>query len=482
MTAKERLDSLFDSGSFFELDPLVVHQSRDFGMDERRFPGDGVIVGYGKIDARLVYAFAHDSTVLGGSVGEVFAEKVCKVYDMALKAGAPIVGLIDSVGSRIQEGLSSTAGCGEIIFRNVMASGVVPQISAVMGPCAGMMANSAALADFLLMIRGASYMFTAGPSVIQSEEGKDIPIEDLGGAVIHSGSSGTVHILANDESECLRQIRRLLTYLPCNNLEDPPQLETRDSPDRKDTSLDSIVPSHSDQTYDMRDVVSCIVDDRDFLELQALWAENMIVGLARLEGKTVGVVGNQPRILGGAIDINASSKAARFVRFCDAFNIPLVTFVDTPGLLPRVDQEHGGIARHAAKLFYAYSEATVPKIAVITRRAYGGAYAAMCSRHLRCDISFAWPTAEISVVGPEGAAEAIYSKDLSRAERPAARVKELATEYRDKYANPHAAAEKGHVDDVILPQETRHKIIIALHALANKRESRPARKHGNIPL
>lgn len=482
MTARERVEHLLDLGSFVELGPFAAHQCVDFGMESKKVSGDGIVTGYGKIDKRLVYVFAHDITVFGGSAGETFARKTCKVIDMAIKAGAPVVGLIDSVGVRVQEGLPSLAGCGETFFRNVMASGVIPQISAVLGACAGAVVHSPAVSDFVLMVKGDSYMFTAGPDVIESPAGRDVSLEELGGAVVHNQLSGTAHVLANDEDECLRQIRRLMSYLPSNNLEDPPRIQSTDDSDRKDMALDNIIPENRDEPYDMKEIVLSIVDDHGFFEIHPLWAQNIIVGFARLNGGTVGIVGNQPKVSAGALDINASTKAARFVRFCDAFNIPLLTFVDAPGFLPNVDQEHGGIIRHGSKLLYAYCEATVPKITVITRKAYGAAYIVMSSKHIRGDINYAWPSAEVAVTGPEGAVKTIFGKEIAQAEDPEARINELATEYRNRFANPYIAAEKGYIDDVIMPNETRPRIIGALEALATKRESRPPRKHGNITL
>jgi len=482
MTARERLERLLDHGSFVELDPFAVHQCTDFGMETRKVLGDGVVTGYGTIDGRQVYVFAHDFTVFGGSLGETFARKVCKVMDMAMKSGAPVVGLNDSGGARIQEGVLSLAGYAEIFFRNVIASGVIPQISAIMGPCAGGAVYSPAMTDFIIMVKGASHMFITGPDVIKTVLREEVSFEELGGALVHNQTSGVAHLLASDEDECLRQIRKLLSYMPSNNLEEPPRVQPSDDPNRKEVALDSIIPDDPDKPYDMKDVILAVVDDRDFFEIHALWAQNIVVGFARLNGRTVGVVGNQPRILAGTLDINASVKAGRFVRFCDAFNIPLLTFVDVPGFLPGVDQEHGGIIRHGSKLLYAYCEATVPKITVITRKAYGGAYDVMCSKHVRGDINYAWPTAEIAVMGPQGAINIIFRKEITQAENPQERVNQLTEEYRKKFANPYVAAERGYIDDVIMPHETRPKVIGALEALANKRESRPARKHGNIPL
>jgi len=482
MTARERLERLLDRGSFVELDPFVVHQCTDFGMETRRVLGDGVVTGHGTIDGRLVYFFAHDFTVFGGSLGETIARKVCNVLDVAMKTGAPLIGLNDTGGARIQEGVASLAGYGEIFFRNAMASGVIPQLSAIMGPCAGGAACSSAMTDFIVMVKGTSHMFVSSPDVIGAALKKEISMEELGGALVHNQTSGVAHLLSDDEDECLRQIRRLLSYMPSNNLEEPPQVQPSDDANREEMVLDSIVPDNPDKVYDMKDIILAVVDDRDFFEIHELWAQNIVVGFARLNSKSVGIVANQPKVLAGTLDINASVKAGRFVRFCDAFNIPLVTFVDVPGFLPGADQEHGGIIRHASKLLYAYCEASVPKVTVITRKAYGGAYDIMCSKHIRGDINYAWPTAEIAVIGPQGAVNVIFGKEIAQSENPQERINQLTEEYRRKYASPYAAAARGYIDDVIMPHETRPKLIRALAALANKRESRPARKHGNIPL
>jgi acetyl-CoA carboxylase carboxyltransferase component len=482
LTARERIERLLDPGSFVETDPFVTHRVTDFEMGTRRIPGDGVVTGYGTIDGRRVFLFSQDFTVFGGSLGEMHARKITKIMDLAMKVGAPVIGLNDSGGARIQEGVLSLGGYAEIFFRNVLASGVVPQISAIMGPCAGGAVYSPAMTDFTLMVKGTSYMFITGPEVIKAVTGEEVTFEALGGAMTHNERSGVAHFAAEDEDECLALLRRLLSYLPGNNLEDPPFLETGDDPGRADPELDALVPADPEKPYDMRDVIARVVDRDTFLEVQAHWARNIVVGFARLDGHSVGLVGNQPKILAGTLDIDASTKAARFVRFCDAFNVPLVTFVDVPGFLPGTQQEYGGIIRNGAKLLYAYCEATVPKITVITRKAYGGAYDVMCSKHIRGDFNFAWPTAEIAVMGPEGAVPIVFKKEIEAAADPKARERELVQEYREKFANPYIAAEMGYVDDVIEPRETRPRIVSALHTLRNKRERRPAKKHGNLPL
>ncbi len=482
MTARERVEALLDPGSFVETDPFVVHRATDFGMDKKKIPGDGVVTGHGTIQGRLVFVFSQDFTVFGGSLGEMFANKVTKIMDTAMKVGAPVIGLNDSGGARIQEGVISLGGYAEIFFRNVMASGVIPQISAIMGPCAGGAVYSPAMTDFTIMVKGTSYMFITGPEVIKAVTGEEVSFEELGGATAHNERSGVAHFAAETERDCLDLIRRLLGYLPSNNLEDPPFLDLRDDPTRADPELATIVPEESDKPYDITEVIGHVVDRGTFLEVQKDWAKNIVVGFARLEGHAVGVVGNQPKVLAGTLDINSSIKAARFVRFCDAFNLPLLTFVDVPGFLPGIDQEHGGIIRNGAKLLYAYSEATVPKITVITRKAYGGAYDVMCSKHIRADFNFAWPSAELAVMGPEGAVNIIFRKEIEDAPAAARKEEELVKEYRAKFANPYVAAEMGYLDDVIEPQETRSRLISALRVLRNKRESRPPKKHGNIPL
>jgi acetyl-CoA carboxylase carboxyltransferase component len=482
LTARERLTLLLDEGSFQELDMFVTHQATEFGLDKHRYLGDGVVTGYGTIDGRLVYTYSQDFTVLGGSLGEAHAAKICKVMDLALKNGAPLIGLNDSGGARIQEGVFALGGYAEIFLRNSLASGVIPQISAIMGPCAGGAVYSPALTDFIVMVRDSSYMFITGPDVVRAAMHEDVDFEELGGATAHSGLSGVAHLAAEDDQECLSLIRRLLSYLPQNNLEEPSYVDLGDDPLRKDPVLDTLVPESSSRPYDMRQVIRHVVDNGQFLEIQAHWAQNILVGFARLGGHTAGIVANQPPVLAGVLDIDASVKAARFVRFCDCFNIPIVTFEDVPGFMPGVEQEHGGIIRHGAKLVYAYCEATVPKITVITRKAYGGAYCVMNSKHIRGDLVFAWPTAEIAVMGPEGAVNIIFRRDLAKAEDPDALRKQLVAEYREKFANPYVAASRGYVDAVIEPRETRPRLINGLQMLRDKRDRNPARKHGNMPL
>ena len=482
MTARERIDLLLDRDSFVELDAFAMHHCTDFGMEENRILGDGVVTGYGKIDGRMVYVFSQDFTVFGGSLGWKFAEKVCKVMDLAMKNGAPLIGLNDSGGARIQEGVISLGGYAEIFFRNVMASGVIPQISAIMGPCAGGAVYSPAMTDFIFMVKGTSHMFITGPDVIKTVTGEKVSFEQLGGAMSHNSRSGVAHFAAENEEHCMEYVKTLLSFLPSNNLEDPPRMETGDDPRRMDDELLTIIPDESDKPYDMKEIIRHVVDNGEFLEVHEHWAGNIVVGFARLDGFPVGIVGNQPKVLAGTLDIDSSTKAARFVRFCDAFNIPLLTFVDVPGFLPGTKQEYGGIIRNGAKLLYAYCEANVPKITVITRKAYGGAYDVMCSKHIRADINLAWPTAELAVMGPDGAVNIIFRKEIQNAEDPQERANELVKSYREKFANPYIAAEMGYIDDIIEPQETRARVINALHTLLNKRESRPAKKHGNIPL
>ena len=482
LTARERLDHLLDPGSFVELDLFVSHQARQFGMDRTEAPADGVITGYGTVDGRTVCVFSQDFTVLGGSLGEAHAGKICKVMDLALRTGVPVVGLNDSGGARIQEGVASLGGYAEIFWRNTQASGVIPQISAIMGPCAGGAVYSPAITDFTIMVRGTSYMFVTGPQVLRTVTREDVGFEDLGGADVHAARSGVAAFVADDDVECLQLIRRLLGYLPRNNLEDPPVQPPSDDPQRMDESLDAIVPADPVKPYDMHDVIGRVVDRGSFLAVWAAYAPNIITGLARLDGRVVGVVAQQPAALAGVLDIDSSVKGARFIRFCDAFNIPLVTFVDVPGFLPGVGQEHGGIIRHGAKLLYAYCEATVPKVAVVTRKAYGGAYDVMSSKHIRGDINYAWPTAEIAVMGPEGAIEIVFRKELAQAEDAGALRARLAAEYRAQFATPYVAAARGYIDDVIVPQQTRPRLISALAVLATKRTTPPRRKHGNIPL
>jgi len=482
LTARERIELLLDPDSFVETDPFIVHRCTEFGMAEKKILGDGVVTGYGTIDGRLVFVFSQDFTVFGGSLGEMFAKKVCKIMDLAMKVGAPVIGLNDSGGARIQEGVASLAGYGDIFFRNVLASGVIPQISAIMGPCAGGAVYSPALTDFIIMVEKTSHMFITGPNVIKAVLGQEVTFEDLGGALVHNQRSGVAHFIVKNEEECMQLIRTLLSYLPSNNMEDPPVVETGDDPNRTDERLAEVIPDDPDKPYDVKEIIHSVVDNGEFLEVQPLWAPNIVIGFARLNGRTIGIVANQPLHYAGALDINSSIKAGRFVRFCDAFNIPVVTFVDVPGFLPGIDQEHGGIIRNGAKLLYAYCEATVPKITVILRKAYGGAYDVMGSKHSGADINLAWPTAEIAVMGPEGAINIIFRKEIAKAKDPERRRRELVADYRRKFANPYVAAEKGYIDDVIEPAETRPKLISALEMLATKREPRPAKKHANIPL
>jgi acetyl-CoA carboxylase carboxyltransferase component len=482
LTARERLELLLDKGSFRELDLFVTHRTTDFGLGERRIPGDSVITGWGTVEGRLVYVYSQDFTVFGGSLGEAHAEKVCKIMDMAVRNGAPIVGLNDSGGARIQEGVVSLGGYADIFLRNTMASGVIPQISAIMGPCAGGAVYSPALNDFIFMVRNSSYMFVTGPDVVRSVTHEEVDFEQLGGAEVHATTSGVCHNVAESEADCLYLIRMLLSYIPQNNMEDPPFQATTDDRLRTEESLDAIIPDDPSKPYEIRDVIRAVVDNGTFFEIHELYAPNIVVGFARLGGHSIGIVANQPAVLAGVLDINASDKAARFVRFCDSFNIPLVTFVDVPGFLPGTAQEHGGIIRHGAKLLYAYCEATVPKLTVITRKAYGGAYDVMSSKHIRGDLNFAWPTAELAVMGPEGAVNIIFRRELEKAKDPDKRRAELVAEYREKFANPYVAASRGYLDAVIEPRLTRPRLINALEMLSNKRDANPAKKHGNIPL
>lgn len=481
LTARERLDLLLDPGSFVETDRFALSQSRNLGSEDKRILGDGVVTGYGTIDARPVYVFAHDFTVLGGSLGETFAMKICKIMDQALKVGVPIIGLNDSGGARIQEGVVSLGGYAEIFYRNVLASGVVPQISAILGPCAGGAVYSPALTDFVVMVDKTSHMFITGPDVVKSVLNEEVTFETLGGASVHSQTSGTSHFFAEDEMSAMQLMKRVLSYLPQNNLEDPPLVKTGDDPNRMDSELSSIVPSDMDRPYDVKEVIARVVDIGSFLEVHALWALNIVIGFARLDGRSVGIIANQPKHYAGALDNNSSIKAARFIRFCDAFNIPILTFVDVPGFLPGVDQEHGGIIRNGSKLLYAYCEATVPKLTVILRKAYGGAYDVLGSKHIGADWNFAWPTAEIAVMGPEGAIRIIYRKEIAERKDPG-QITRLLEDYREKFANPYVAAERGYVDDVIEPHETRPRLIKALEASLNKRQATISKKHGNIPL
>ncbi|GAB4409305.1 MAG: acyl-CoA carboxylase subunit beta [Anaerolineae bacterium] len=484
LTARERIDLLLDPGSFRELDAFVVHRERNFGMDEpdKQFLGDSVVTGWGTINGRLVYVFSQDFTVMGGSLSEVHAEKICKIMDMALKNGAPIIGLNDSGGARIQEGVVSLGGYAEIFLRNTLASGVIPQLSVIMGPCAGGAVYSPALTDFIFMVKDTSYMFVTGPDVVRAVTHEDVTFEELGGAMTHNTLSGVSHVAANSEEDALFLIREILGYMPQNNMEDPPFEPTKDDPLRTEDALNDIIPGDPSKPYDMKEVIRLIVDEGRFFEIHEHYAQNIVVGFARLGGYSVGIVANQPAVLAGVLDIKASEKAARFIRFCDCFNIPIITFEDVPGFMPGVAQEHGGIIRAGAKLLYAYCEATVPKITVVTRKAYGGAYCVMNSKHIRSDLNLAWPTAELAVMGPEGAVNIIFRQELANAEDPEARRAELVQEYRDRFANPYVAAARGYIDDVIIPSETRPYLINALGMLQNKRDSNPPKKHGNIPL
>ena len=482
LLARERAERLCDPGTFVELDRFIRHRESNFGMLERRPYGDAVVTGYGQVFGRKMFVFSQDFTVFGGSLSEVFAEKICKVMDLALKFGCPVIGINDSGGARIQEGVVSLAGYAEIFWRNVQCSGVIPQISLVLGPCAGGAVYSPAITDFVLMAEGSSYMFITGPDVVKTVTGEDVSFEELGGAATHAAKSGVAQFIAPNEDACLEDARYLLSFLPQNNLDPSPFFEPSDPVDREDPELDTLVPDNPNKPYDMKEVVRRVVDDGEFLEVHERFAENIVCGFARLGGHSVGIVGNQPRALAGVLDIDSSVKAARFVRTCDAFNIPLVTFVDVPGFLPGTAQEWGGIIRHGAKLLYAYCEATVPKLAVITRKAYGGAYDVMSSKHIRADFNFAWPTAEVAVMGPEGAVNIVFRSELEDADDPEARREELVHDYREQFANPYVAAERGYVDEVIEPRRTRAVLIDALGTCLTKREPRPRRKHGNIPL
>ena len=482
LTARERIDLLLDRGSFREVDTFVEHRTSDFGLDEQKYLSDSVITGWGTIDGRLVYVFSQDFTVFGGSLGEVHAEKICKIMDMALKNGAPMIGLNDSGGARIQEGVVSLGGYADIFLRNTLCSGVIPQISAIMGPCAGGAVYSPALTDFIFMVRNSSYMFVTGPDVVKTVTHEEVSFEELGGASVHSETSGVCHVAADTEADTLYLIRKMISYLPQNNMEDPPFVQTGDDPLRMDEILDTIIPDEPNKPYDIKDVIQAVVDSGTFFEVHAAYAANIVTGLARLGGHAIGIIANQPAVLAGVLDINASDKAGRFVRFCDSFNLPILTFVDVPGFLPGTGQEHGGIIRHGAKLLYAYCEATVPKLTVITRKAYGGAYDVMSSKHIRGDVNLAWPSAEIAVMGPDGAVNIIFRKELEKAKDPVKRKAELVADYREKFANPYIAAQRGYIDDVIEPRETRARLINALEMLTNKRDSNPAKKHGNIPL
>jgi propionyl-CoA carboxylase beta chain len=482
LTAHERIEALLDPGSFQELDALVVHRCQDFGMDKQRIPGDGVVTGHGRVNGRPVFVFAQDFTVFGGSLSETFASKICKVMDLAMKTGAPVVGINDSGGARIQEGVVSLAGYADIFLRNTLSSGVVPQISLIMGPCAGGAVYSPAITDFTVMVKDTSYMFITGPDVIKAVTHEEVTKEKLGGAMTHNSVSGVAHFAAQDDRDALQLVRELLSFIPSNNMEDPPSSPCEDPEDRSDPTLNSLVPTSPNQPYDIKKVVKAVVDEGRFFEVHEHFARNIVVGFARLGGKPVGIVANQPAVLAGCLDIDASVKGARFVRFCDCFNIPLVVFEDVPGFLPGTEQEFGGIILHGAKLLYAFAEATVPKVTVITRKAYGGAYCVMASKHIRADFNFAWPTAEIAVMGPEGAVNIIFRHEIDKAPDPEGQRTERVAEYREKFANPWVAAERGYVDEVIEPAHTRPKLIAALRLLENKRDSNPPRKHGNIPL
>ncbi len=482
LTARERLDLLLDEGSFQEVDMLVRHQYRDFGLDKQRFYGDGVVTGHGTIDGRLVFVFSQDFTVLGGSLSEAYGKKICKIMDMAMKVGAPVIGLNDSGGARIQEGVVSLGAYAEIFLRNTLASGVVPQISAIMGPCAGGAVYSPAITDFIFMVKNTSFMFVTGPEVVKTVTHEEVTFEELGGAMTHAGKSGVAHFISENEVECLQGIRRLVSFIPQNNLEDVPRVECTDDVNRMDEALMTIVPENPNKPYDIKEIITRVVDHHDFFEVHENYAQNLVVGFARLNGRSVGIVANQPAVLAGVLDIDSSIKGARFVRFCDAFNIPIITFVDVPGFLPGTDQEWRGIIKHGAKLLYAFCEATVPKITVITRKAYGGAYDVMSSKHIRGDINFAWPSAEIAVMGPKGAVEIIFKKEIERAADPEKATEQKVAEYREKFANPYIAAERGYVDEIIEPQETRPKLIRSLEILDTKVDTNPKKKHGNIPL
>lgn len=482
LTARERLDLLLDKGTFHETDAFVVNRTNDFGLNGNKYPGDGVVTGWGTIDGRLIYVFSQDFTVLGGSLGEVHAGKICKILGLAIQNGAPIIGLNDSGGARIQEGVASLVGYADIFLQNTMASGIVPQISAILGPCAGGAVYSPALTDFVFMTRGTSNMFVTGPDVVKAVTHEEVTFEELGGAAVHAEKSGVCHVVAESEADTLYLIRKLLAYLPQNYLEDPPFLPNGDDTLRTDETLDSIIPEDPGKPYDVKEIIRCVVDCALFYEIHESFAQNIIVGFARLGGHSVGIVANQPQVLAGVLDIDASEKAARFVRFCDAFNIPIITLVDVPGFMPGSIQEHGGIIRSGAKLLYAYCEATVPKVTIVLRKAYGGAYIVMSSKHLRGDINLAWPSSEIAVMGPDGAVSIVFRKEMENANDPDQRKVELITEYRDKFSNPYVAAERGYLDDIIEPSETRPHLINALEMLQNKRDSNPTKKHGNIPL
>jgi propionyl-CoA carboxylase beta chain len=482
LTARERVELLVDPNSFEEFDPFVTHRSSDFGLAKKKFLGDGVVTGCGKINGRLVYLFSQDFTVFGGSLSEAHAEKVCKIMKMAMKVGAPVIGLNDSGGARIQEGVVSLGGYADIFLLNTLASGVIPQISAILGPCAGGAVYSPAITDFVLMTKGTSYMFVTGPNVVKTVTHEQVTSEELGGAMVHASKSGVAHFACENEADVIDKLKRLLSYLPSNNCEDPPWISTNDPLDREDEALNNIVPENPNQPYDIKDVINLVVDEGSFFEVHEEFAQNIVVGFARLGGRSIGIIANQPAIMAGVLDINSSAKGARFIRFCDCFNIPLLTFEDVPGFMPGVDQEHGGIIKNGAKLLFAYCEATVPKITVITRKAYGGAYDVMNSKHVRGDMNYAWPSAEIAVMGPKGAVEIIFKKDIASSSDPEAEVQKKTDEFREKFANPFVAAARGYVDDVIEPKSTRPRLIRAFEMLGTKKDANPPKKHGNIPL
>jgi len=482
LTARERIDLLLDPGSFEEFDMFVVHSCTNFGIEKQKYDGDGVVTGFGTINGRVVYVYSQDFTVFGGSLSRTHAEKICKMMDLAIKVGAPLIGLCDSGGARIQEGVDALAGYAEIFWRNVQASGVIPQISAILGPCAGGAVYSPAITDFIFMNQSNSYMFVTGPKVVKTVLNEDITTEDLGGAMVHASKSGVAHFISEKEQDALSEIRRLLSFLPSNNMEDPPRIACMDPIDRECTTLDTLIPDNPNKPYDIYEVINSIADESDFMEVAKNFAQNIIVGFIRLNGNSIGVIANQPKVLAGVIDINASIKAARFVRFCDAFNVPLLVLEDVPGFLPGSHQEHNGIIRNGAKLLYAFAEATVPKVTVIVRKAYGGAYCVMNSRHMRADVVFSWPMAEIAVMGPQGAVEIVFKKEVKDAVNPEQVMKEKEQEYKEAFANPFAAASKGYIDDIIIPSRTRFRLIRAFEMLSTKKESNPPRKHGNIPL
>lgn len=482
LTARERIEILLDPGTFVEMDRFRIHQCRNFGMDEKKFLGDGLVSGFGQVDGRQVFIYAQDFTIFGGSLSETVAQKICKIYDLAMKAGTPVIGLSDSGGARIQEGVQSLAGYAEIFCRNTLASGLIPQISVIMGPSAGGAVYSPALTDFILMVRDTSYMFLTGPDVIKTVTHEEVTMEELGGAETHNTKSGVAHFAFKDDSQALEAVRTLLSYLPSNNAEEPPMIACSDNPERRDEKLKTIVPAQPNKPYDVREIIECVVDERHFFEVQQFFAPNIVVGFARMQGRAVGIVANQPQAMAGAIDIDASDKAARFVRFCDCFNIPIITFVDVPGFLPGTAQEFGGVIRHGAKLLYAYAEATVPKITVILRKAYGGAYCVMGPKHLRADLNFALPTAEIAVMGAEGAVNIVMREELNEAKDKPKRFQELTEKYREQFQNPYRAAELGYIDEVILPEDMRPRFCQALNLLRDKRDTMPTKKHGNIPL